>query len=473
VASQSDIERLIDMGLNRYGSGDIDGALLVWEQALAIDPDNAQANSYVEYVRLNYDILTSSEPELVHEPGYALEEEPEYQIEIEVPPAPDAPVMMDPTDNEWFIEEATRDAAAPKPAPVPARSKRNSASDEEMTREYRPDFATEASTSEFQPESTPIDFAQQETEIRKRDFGFVQPVEQPVEPVKDEKGSSPISIGTASTVDLVTSGVPLGAGATLEKSKRTTQDLVPMQPRTPARRDSESLSQAEVMLPHAPTQDFELSRAMDPGAPTRELGLRGEKRATTNSDDAVTKESDVRAIRDAAAKRGNAQPVEATRHDIVLAFDPIDARTREILEEVDEDAPANEAREDQTRRRITALLQKAVAFSESQDTAKAVAAVDLALSEDPNSALGQKLIARNKDTIMQVFQTFIGDLERMPQLAKPLQELHNAPINPRAAFLLSRIDGSLTIDELLDVSGMPRLEAYRHICQLFLRGILR
>jgi hypothetical protein len=246
---------------------------------------------------------------------------------------------------------------------------------------------------------------------------------------------------------------------------------------SPARRDSESLSQAEVMLPHAPTQDFELSRAMDPGAPTRELGLRGDKpaqRPSTNSDDAVTKESDVRAIREAAAKKGNAQPVtESTRHDIVLPFDPIDARTREILEEVDENAPANEPKEEQTRRRITALLQKAVAFSESQDTEKAVAAADLALSEDPNSALGQKLIARNKDTIMQVFQTFIGDLERMPQLAKPLQELQNAPINPRAAFLLSRIDGSLTIDELLDVSGMPRLEAYRHICQLFLRGILR
>jgi hypothetical protein len=39
--------------------------------------------------------------------------------------------------------------------------------------------------------------------------------------------------------------------------------------------------------------------------------------------------------------------------------------------------------------------------------------------------------------------------------------------------LLSRIDGTLTIDELLDVSGMPRLEAYRHLCQLYLRGILR
>jgi hypothetical protein len=29
--------------------------------------------------------------------------------------------------------------------------------------------------------------------------------------------------------------------------------------------------------------------------------------------------------------------------------------------------------------------------------------------------------------------------------------------------------GSLSLDEILDVSGMPRLEAYRYLCQLFLR----
>jgi hypothetical protein len=74
---------------------------------------------------------------------------------------------------------------------------------------------------------------------------------------------------------------------------------------------------------------------------------------------------------------------------------------------------------------------------------------------------------------MNIFQAFLGDLDRQPELARPLHELANAPISPRAAFLLSRIDGTVTIDEILDVSGMPRLEAYRHLCQLFLRGILR
>jgi hypothetical protein len=102
-----------------------------------------------------------------------------------------------------------------------------------------------------------------------------------------------------------------------------------------------------------------------------------------------------------------------------------------------------------------------------------VTAVDLALSEDPNSALSQKLIHRNRDAIMNAFQAFLGDLQRTPALARPLHELGAAPISPRAAFLLSRIDGTLSLDEILDVSGMPRLEAYRYLCQLLLRGILR
>jgi hypothetical protein len=85
----------------------------------------------------------------------------------------------------------------------------------------------------------------------------------------------------------------------------------------------------------------------------------------------------------------------------------------------------------------------------------------------------QKLLQRNRDAIQAVFQQYLGNLQRQPTLARPLHELASAPIGPRAAFLLSRIDGMLSIDEVLDVSGMPRLEAYRHLCQLFLHGILR
>jgi len=195
-------------------------------------------------------------------------------------------------------------------------------------------------------------------------------------------------------------------------------------------------------------------------APTRDLGLRVERPST---EDETTRELDVHKMRKA---RG-------TGKRQIPAMDPIDARGAEILEEIDRHAPANESREDRTRRRITALLERAIEWGRGPDLARAVTAVDLALSEDPNSALAQKLIHRNRDTIMNAFQGFLGDLQRTPALARPLHELASAPISPRAAFLLSRVDGTLSLDEILDVSGMPRLEAYRYLCQLFLRGILR
>ncbi|HSR97420.1 MAG TPA: hypothetical protein VLM79_10240, partial [Kofleriaceae bacterium] len=216
-------------------------------------------------------------------------------------------------------------------------------------------------------------------------------------------------------------------------------------------------------------------------APTRELGLREltakPPRARPSTEDETTGQADIHRLR---AARASAKP------EIPPGMDPIDARSAEILEDVDRATPGSpapsgsgafraavETREERTRRRITALLERATEWSRNNDFERAVTAVDLALSEDPNSALAQKLIHRNRDTMMTVFQAFLGDLQRQPALARPLHELGSAPISPRAAFLLSRVDGTLSLDEILDVSGMPRLEAYRYLCQLFLRGILR
>jgi hypothetical protein len=596
VGAPSDIDRLIELGLNRYGAGDLDGALLMWEEALAIEPDNVRALSYVDYVRLHYEML-SGEPVVTsgEEAPFGIELEPEYQIEI----APgelaardsQQPMAAEAVDAGWFDEAATEDVSAmverqsqptieleleadlPPLAPPEVNF-------DDATREYfgtptKPaeppesfapvvpivahtefetetgtggDFSETAGTSEFQQEftggfpseGTPVGFANESTEIRKRDFGFVQPTAAAPAPVTD-KPSSPLSIGSAPTIDTLSLGEltqerlasiegtspgdktterrPFGNEEPDERdlleglpvpnrpnrvdveqdmlvsSKATTKELpdgarppktmtkdMPDPSRSPARRDSADLSQAEVMMTAAATRDFSPPK-IDIGAPTRELGLRprpASKRAPTlqnpDDDDVPTKQSDVRAIRDTAREQGRAQasPVtETTSSGSVPLFDPIDAHTAQILDEIDAEAPADEPASEQTRRRIAALLDRAVAWNHGGNAEKAVCAVELALNEDPNSAIAQKLITRHRDVIMSVMQSYLGDLERQPQLAKSLQDLQSAPISPRAAFLLSRIDGTLSIDELLDVSGMPRLEAYRHLCQLYLRGILR
>lgn len=616
MSAPSKIDRLIELGLSRYGAGDLEGALLMWEEALAIDPSNTQASSYVDYVRLHVELL-GSEPAVAapEEAPFGIEIEPEYQIEVspgQLPARESQPVLApDGLDGGWFEDEVATHSATSRattvpydgeePPPLELAAEEPSALDIEpeiqieqppleldadqpsleldadppsleleadlpplpevsfdlATREYygtptapvlgaelsdfadvgtqggtreylgrrdpaspaatRPgegspaDFAHDEYTGGFTSEGSSLGFSRQETEIRKRDLGFVQPLaseETGEKPTQDgsssdhaqtmERASFADSTPAASDPDedelLATLPNPRRPHPQLDLSQET-QDIpvlpttkaitkeLPDAQRRPATRETADVSPAEMMVANAKTHDFRVR--IDISAPTRDLGIRPPPQSKSDVDDeAVTKQSDVRAIRDAAARKEGgaiaapapapAEPdPEGTHSDVALAFDPIDARTAEILEEIDASAPANEPRDDQTRRRIAALLERAVQWNAIGETEKAVAAVDLAMSEDPNSALGQKLITRNRDTITNVFQGYLADLERMPQLARPLHELQGAPISPRAAFLLSRIDGTLTIDELLDVSGMSRVEALRHLCQLYLRGILR
>ncbi len=275
-----------------------------------------------------------------------------------------------------------------------------------------------------------------------------------------------------------TRGLPLPANVPLDLgiSAAPTQDMSPamLDPLLARHRGAPSPTEPPPDFGDNPTNQIASRvaalRSTDPNesndpvisAPTRQLGLRNERRAATEDETTGHFEFPLQRV----VPRGSGKLD-------VMGLDPIDARSAEILEEIDRDAPANEPREDRTRRRITALLERAAAWGQRSDLERSVTAVDLALSEDPNSALAQKLIHRNRDAIMNAFQGFLGDLQRIPALARPLHELASAPISPRAAFLLSRVDGTLSLDEILDVSGMPRLEAYRYLCQLFLRGILR
>ena len=571
----TELDRLIEEGLTLYGQGDLDGALLVWEQALSMDPENAQANSYVDYVRMNYETLTTDAGADESAPFGISDDEPEYQIEIlpeEVKPMAGAPMYMDPTDEGWFMDseparhgpaaqrvseeklEVTR-SLDPKPltleleleAEEPPRRAPEAPKDgvnfEDTTREYQPGqsaainelFSPDGVTSEFQPEGTPgfgsaedvKGFANQITDVKQRDLGFVKPTPAPAAPDPDELPAPPVTrarrpsssqappslkmtLRTPTADEAATSAVELAetespaddliSSLPSPKPSHVTRDLPsdivpPHAAPSPVRVSIDSFELGEPELPpevsvsfnatasprdtatrdfgDKPTQEITHRPPAEPdplvSAPTRELGLRPPGTRPHTEDEPTGAKSPLDPRKAAAI----AMAPEGTRADIVLPFDPIDARTAQILDEVDETAPEHEPRDERTRRRITVLLERATEWSKGTELDRAVAAVDLALSEDPNSALAQKLIHRNRDTIMNVFQVFLGDLERQPLLARPLHELGTAPISPRAAFLLSRVDGILSLDEILDVSGMPRLEAYRYLCQLFLRGILK
>jgi hypothetical protein len=564
MSNVSDIEGLIEEGLARYGHGDLDGALAAWERALELEPENAQAISYVEYVRQNYDLLGSEMAMADESSGpFGIDDEP-YQIEILPGELPDGPAAVvgpatEAADGGWFlgddVEPRRPDSASEEPAleleleldepafaepaiaepaiaePASTRleldeppesttatiSESGAISFDDETREYDKGKSPAAPReAEFQREITPgLDFGtdtppggftqvtpsfDQSTEVRKRDTGFVRPA-RPSEPAPElkvtvrtpGKPTTPEPPGGPPGIDIALSLVPgPGGWEAAPEAPDPAADLVeslpsptprgpalstqptremPLETRAPATRDfanDKTARRPGAVIQAGALDDAATRPPLGPStralvsAPTRDLGLR----PIESSMPAAPGEDEPTSLRRPRADEG-------TRSEVILAFDPIDARSTEILDDVDAGAPARESPEDRTRRRITRLFERAGELARDGELDRAVAAIDLALSEDPTSALAQKLIHRNRDTMLQVFQAFLGDLNRTPQLARPLHDLADAPISPRAAFLLSRIDGTLSLDEILDVSGMPRIEAFRYLSQLYLRGILR
>src|SRR5580704_6456350 len=56
--------------------------------------------------------------------------------------------------------------------------------------------------------------------------------------------------------------------------------------------------------------------------------------------------------------------------------------------------------------------------------------------------------------------------------ATPLDELKGMPLDHRAAYLLSWMDGTVDLDTLVEVSTMPRAEVLRIVRDLYESGIV-
>ena len=66
----------------------------------------------------------------------------------------------------------------------------------------------------------------------------------------------------------------------------------------------------------------------------------------------------------------------------------------------------------------------------------------------------------------RTFEAFVGSMDQVPILAISEGVLATQGLDHRAGFLLSCIDGLMTIEHLLDIAGMPRFEALRILSSL-------
>jgi len=182
----------------------------------------------------------------------------------------------------------------------------------------------------------------------------------------------------------------------------------------------------------------------------------------------IVDDDDIEATREHVAVR----PLDLTPFGGQVDYDNIEDIANRVLDELDEETPANESDSDRIRRRVQSLLDRARTERLAERDLLAAVVAELAVGEAPDSAIGQKLIHQHREMLLDVFRAFVGEPRSTPMVTVPMHQVAELDIDSRAAFLLSRIDGSLSFEEILDVCGMPELEAYRHLTRLLVAGIL-
>jgi hypothetical protein len=101
----------------------------------------------------------------------------------------------------------------------------------------------------------------------------------------------------------------------------------------------------------------------------------------------------------------------------------------------------------------------------------AVTAAESALREGeraPPPGIAE-VIEPARPLFVRAFESYVGSMDQVPILAISEVALASQGLDHRAGFLLSRIDGLMTIEHLLDIAGMSRFEALRILSSL-LRG---
>ncbi len=98
---------------------------------------------------------------------------------------------------------------------------------------------------------------------------------------------------------------------------------------------------------------------------------------------------------------------------------------------------------------------------------------ELLLGQDESHSLATHYARESRQKLEGLYVARITALGRIPQLAVPDSEVQWLGLDSRLGFLLSRIDGESDYETLLDLSGMPRMEALRCLVELVETRIVR
>jgi hypothetical protein len=106
------------------------------------------------------------------------------------------------------------------------------------------------------------------------------------------------------------------------------------------------------------------------------------------------------------------------------------------------------------------------------DFSGALQMAEFRLANNPADAEAQRYAQDCRRVLIKMQISRLGSLQQVAELAIDPDELQWLSLDHRAGFILSLVDGQLTIDDLLDICGMQRLDALQIVAELVEKKVL-
>lgn len=107
------------------------------------------------------------------------------------------------------------------------------------------------------------------------------------------------------------------------------------------------------------------------------------------------------------------------------------------------------------------------------DYTRALRIAEDILVRSPDDISARRYAQNCRDVLTQMFAARIGPLDQVICVVVTPEEVQWLSLDHRAGFLLSLVDGQSTVDEILDISGMTRLDALKIIHDLTEQHVVR
>lgn len=506
---KSRVTKLVARGLERYGAGQLEAALSEWEHALALEPEHVQAGQYVKYVRENFSGLEAAfraareAAEAAQQAGVPLGDAPvrtrgDDYAEIEVSRAGDSGVVglgRPPgvaeeagVDTGWDLEQV-----APLPPPPEGTAGPGAPGQDALQGQGHGHSHSETGTFASPSPSTGGDLEG----FPLAELGSIPTGARALPPLARRTPAAPMAAAARAPV------AAAGAAAQQRAAALTSQPA-----QAPAGRprrfgtgpDFADSATGESTLYRLRDHDLALlpEEGSGVGPPLGALGMEdgppentgtGERTSTRRFAGGVparypgsldTGERDEPSVEIDPGLLPGPPGLELGPLGLgELPYGDGEAVTQGRAALPDDDGitgvrpgPVAAAAELRERAQVEGVISIARQALQQGDTSAALDHAEIALRAAGDGALAAATLQRHRELLSEIFEAFIGPTSQVPAICVPVHQLGAGDLDHRAAFLLSRIDGALTIEEILDIAGMPRFDALRLLAQLVRKGYL-